>query len=129
MASDDNEAKAEIDAMVAGLNDWRGEKLAKIRELIRDALPEVEETWKYRGSPVWEQNGAIAVGNAHQNKVKLTFPQGAHLDDPVGMFNNGLDGNAWRAIDIFEGDSVNERSFKALVKRAARYNASHRNDG
>lgn len=78
------------------------------------------------GSPVWELDGIIAVGNAHKKKVKLTFPQGANLDDPVGVSNAGLDGNAWRAIDLFEGDKLNQRSFKALVKRAARYNTSQK---
>lgn len=117
----------QIDSLIADLDDWRGERLAEIRELIHDALPDVVEQWKWMGSPVWEQDGIIAVGNAHKKKVKLTFPQGAHIDDTVGLFNAGLDGNAWRAIDIFEGDKLNARSFKALVKRAARYNRGDRN--
>jgi hypothetical protein len=115
-----------IDAVIGELDDWRGQQLAEIRRLIHDALPEVEEEWKWMGSPVWEQDGIIAVGNAHKKKVKLTFPQGAHLDDPQEVFNAGLGGKAWRAIDLFEGDSLNKRSFKALVKRAARYNASQK---
>lgn len=124
--SEDKDPSQRIDDLIAELDDWRGEKLAEIRQLIHDALPDVEEEWKWMGSPVWEHDGIIAVGNAHKKKVKLTFPHGAQLDDPVGVFNAGLDGNAWRAIDLFEGDSVNGRSFKALVKRAARHNASRR---
>ena len=83
---------------------------------------------KWRGNRVWDLAGIIAVGSAHKKKVKLTFLEGAILDDPVGVFNAGLDGNAWRAIDLFEGDKLNQRSFKALVKRAARYNTSQKKD-
>lgn len=127
--SDDAAPSEKIDDLIAGLDDWRGEKLAEIRQLIQDALPDVQEEWKWLGSPVWEHEGIIAVGNAHKNKVKLTFPQGAHLDDPVGVFNAGFGGKAWRAIDVFEADSLNKRSFKALVKRAARYNAAQKKNG
>lgn len=126
--ADDEDPKAKIDALIADLDDWRGEQLAEIRELVHDAVPDVEEQWKWMGSPVWEHKGIIAVGNAHKKKVKLTFPQGAHLDDPVDVFNAGLDGKAWRAIDLCEGHTLNKRSFKALVKRAARYNASQEGD-
>lgn len=127
MSSEVDPAK-KIDDLIAGLDDWRSETLAQVRQLIHSALPDVEEQWKWMGSPVWELDGIIAVGNAHKKKVKLTFPQGANLDDPVGVFNAGLDGNAWRAIDLFEGDKLNQRSFKALVKRAARYNTSQNKD-
>lgn len=121
---DDAHPSTKIDDLIDDLDDWRGKLLAEIRQLIHDALPDVEEEWKWMGSPVWEHDGIIAVGNAHKQKVKLTFPQGAHLDDPAGVFNAGLDGTAWRAVDLFEEDSLDTRSFKALVKRAARYNAA-----
>ena len=93
-------ATARIDELIANLDDWRGEQLAKIRGLIREELPDVIETWKWMGSPVWEHNGIIAVGNAHKAKVKLTFPQGARLEDRHRLFNAGLDGKAWRAIAV-----------------------------
>jgi hypothetical protein len=92
-----------IDALIGELDDWRGEQLVEIRRLIHEALPGVEEEWKWMGSHIWEQDGIIAVGNAHKNKVKLTFPRGAHLDDPQEVFNAGLGGKAWRAIDLLEG--------------------------
>jgi len=117
------EASTQIDNLIAELDDWRGEQLAQIRSLIAAAVPGVVEEWKWMGSPVWEHDGIIAVGNAHKAKVKLTFPEGAHLDDPVGLFNAGT-GKAWRAIDLHEGDKLNARSFKALVKRAAAYNTA-----
>lgn len=121
MAVDRKDPEAQVKKLIAGLDDWRGAQLAEICELFQEAVPDIELTWKYMGSPVWEHDGTIAVGNAHKEKVKLTFPQGAHLDDPVGLFNNG-NGKHWRAIDLYEGDGLNARSFKALVKRAARYN-------
>ncbi len=116
-------ASARIDALIADLDDWRGEMLTRIRGLIHEALPGVTETWKWLGSPVWEQDGIIAVGNAHKNKVKLTFPQAAHLADPNHLFNAGLGGKAWRAIDLREGDMVDDASFHALFREAAQYNA------
>ena len=117
-----SDRSAELDKLIAGIDDWRGERLAEVRKLIHDAVPDVEEQWKWMGSPVWAKHGIIAVGNAHKNKVKLTFPQGAHLDDPKQVFNNGLGGKAWRAIDIGEHDKLNKADFKALVRRAVRYN-------
>lgn len=117
-----SEASEHIDKLIDELDDWRGPQLAKIRALIHEALPDVVEEWKWMGSPVWEHDGIIAVGNAHKAKVKLTFPEGAHLDDPVGLLASGS-GKHWRAIDLAEGDTLNARSFKALVKRAAKYNA------
>lgn len=112
-----------IDHLVDGLDDWRGATLARVRQLIHEAVPDVEEEWKWMGSPVWSRDGIIAVGNAHRAKVKLTFPHGAQLDDPKGVFNNGFGGKHWRAIDLAEGDRLNATDFKALVRRAVKYNA------
>src|ERR1700675_819605 len=96
--------------------------LAKVREIIHQADPEIIEEWKWMGSPVWSRDGMIAVGNAHKDKVKLTFSHGASLPDPDKIFNAGLGGNAWRAIDLFEGDKINERALKNLVRAAVDYN-------
>jgi hypothetical protein len=115
-------ASALIDEMIAGVTDWRGKTLAKVREMIHQADPEVLEEWKWMGSPVWSHGGIIAVGNAHKDKVKLTFAHGASLPDPDKLFNAGLGGNAWRAIDLFEGDKINERALKNLVRAAVDYN-------
>lgn len=120
-------APARIDELIANLDDWRGEQLAKIRGLIREELPDVIETWKWMGSPVWEHNGIIAVGNAHKAKVKLTFPQGARLEDRHRLFNAGLDGKAWRAIDVCEADTLDSTAFRALTREAADYNAKRGN--
>ncbi|GAA4283792.1 DUF1801 domain-containing protein [Brevibacterium daeguense] len=122
-------APEKIDALIASLDDWRGELLARIRRLIRAELPDVEETWKWMGSPVWEHNGIVAVGNAHKAKVKLTFPQGAQLVDSGGVFNAGLGGKAWRAIDLGKGDSLDEAAFRALVREAAEFNAASKGRG
>jgi hypothetical protein len=111
-----------IDELIAELTDWRGKTLASIRKSILEADPEIIEEWKWMGSPVWSRDGMIAVGNAHKDKVKLTFSHGASLPDPVKLFNAGLKGNAWRAIDLFEGDKVNERALKNLVRAAIVYN-------
>jgi hypothetical protein len=111
-----------IDAKINKLGDWRGKTLAKVREIIHQADPEVVEEWKWMGSPVWSHDGIIAVGNAHKDKVKLTFSHGASLPDPDKLFNAGLKGNAWRAIDLFEDDKVNERALKNLIRAAADYN-------
>lgn len=116
-------AQRKIDELIAGLGDWRGERLSEVRQLIHDALPGVQETWKWMGSPVWEQDGILAVGNAHKAKVKLTFPRGASLRDPAGLFNAGLTGNAWRAIDLHERDVLDPVAFRALVREAAACNA------
>ena len=115
-------ASALIDQKIKQLGDWRGKMLAKVREIILDADPEIVEEWKWMGSPVWSHDGIIAVGNAHKDKVKLTFSHGASLPDPDKVFNAGLGGNAWRAIDLFEGDKVNERALKTLVRAAVDYN-------
>ena len=95
-----------IDHLIAGLTDWRGKTLAGIRKTILEADREIVEEWKWMGSPVWSHDGIIAVGNAHKEKVKLTFAHGAQLPDPDKLFNAGLEGNKWRAIDLFEGDKI-----------------------
>jgi hypothetical protein len=111
-----------IDQLIAGLTDWRGKTLARIRKIILEADQEIIEEWKWRGSPVWSHDGMIAVGNAHKDKVKLTFCHGANLPDPDKLFNAGLGGNAWRAIDLFEGDTIHERALRNLVRAAVDYN-------
>jgi hypothetical protein len=111
-----------IDQMIAGLTDWRGKTLASIRKIILEADREIIEEWKWMGSPVWSHDGMIAVGNAHKDKVKLTFSHGASLTDPDKLFNAGLGGNAWRAIDLFEGNKINERALRNLVRAAVDYN-------
>jgi hypothetical protein len=111
-----------IDKLIAELTDWRGKTLASIRKSILEADQGIIEEWKWMGSPVWSHHGIIAVGNAHKDKVKLTFSHGASLPDPAKLFNAGLEGNAWRAIDVFEGDRINERALRELVRAAVDYN-------
>src|SRR6516225_6085838 len=111
-----------IDELIAKLTDWRGKTLAGIRKSILAADREIIEEWKWMGSPVWSRDGMIAVGNAHKDKVKLTFSQGASLPDPDKLFNAGLDGKVWRAIDLFEGDKINDRALKNLVRAAVDFN-------
>jgi hypothetical protein len=111
-----------IDQLIAGLTDWRGKTLAGIRRSILAADREIIEEWKWMGSPVWSRGGIIAVGNAHKDKVKLTFPHGASLPDPDKLFNADLKGNMWRAIDFLEGDKIDERALKSLVRDAVDYN-------
>ena len=111
-----------IDELLAKLTDWRGKTLGGIRKTILAADREIIEEWKWMGSPVWSRDGIIAVGNAHKEKVKLTFPHGASLPDPDNLFNADLAGNAWRAIDLVEGDPINERALKNLVRAAIAYN-------
>jgi hypothetical protein len=115
-------ASERIDGLIAGLTDWRGKTLASIRKNMLEADREIIEEWKWMGSPVWSRDGIIAVGNAHKDKVKITFSHGAELADPDKVFNAGLGGNAWRAIDLFEGDAVNARALKNLVRAAVEYN-------
>ncbi len=122
-----------IDARIAALGDWRGETLARVRKLIREADPEVVEEVKWRkpsngmlGVPVWEHDGIICTGETYKGYVKLTFAKGASLEDPSGLFNSSLDGNVRRAIDIHEGDKIDEKAFKALVRAAVALNASAR---
>ena len=111
-----------IAQLIAGLTDWRGKTLASIRKSILEADREIIEEWKWMGSPVWSRDGMIAVGNAHKDKVKLTFSNGASLPDPDKLFNAGLSGNKWRAIDLFEGDKINGPALKNLVRAAVDYN-------
>jgi hypothetical protein len=111
-----------IDELIAGLTDWRGKTLAGVRKSILEAEREIIEEWKWMGSPVWSRDGIIAVGNAHKDKVKLTFSHGASLPDPDKLFNAGFGGKVWRAIDLFEGDKINARALKNLVRAAIDYN-------
>ncbi|MDN7182630.1 DUF1801 domain-containing protein [Caballeronia sp. SEWSISQ10-4 2] len=111
-----------IDQLIAEITDWRGKTFASIRKSILAADGEITEEWKWMGSPVWSRDGMIAVANAHKGKVKLTFAHGASLADPDKLFNAGLEGNARRAIDYFEGDKINERALKNLVRAAIEYN-------
>jgi hypothetical protein len=111
-----------IDELIAGLTDWRGKTFASIRKSILEADRKIIEEWKWMGSPVWSRDGMIAVANAHKDKVKVTFSNGASLPDPDKFFNAGLQGNKWRAIDLFEGDKINERALKNLVRAAVDYN-------
>src|SRR5688500_15519035 len=113
-----------IDARIEELGDWRGEMLARIRGLIKEADPAVVETWKWRGVPVWEHAGIICTGETYKNAVKLTFARGASLEDSAGLFNSSLEGNTRRAIDIHEGDRIDEKAFKALVHAAVLLNTS-----
>jgi len=117
-------ASARIDQRIAELGDWRGETLQRMRTLIHDAVPEVEETWKWMGTPIFEHHGIICTGESYKAVVKLTFAKGASLPDPAKLFNSSLDGNARRAIDIREGERVDAKAFKALVKAAATHNES-----
>jgi len=111
-----NESIGRIDDLIAKLADGRGKTLAGIRQSILEADREIIEEWKWMGSPVWSRDGIIAVGNAHKDKVKLTFSHGASLQDPDKLFNGGLEGKVWRAIDVFEGDKINARALKDLVR-------------
>src|ERR1700754_4240485 len=111
-----------IDARIKELGDWRGETLARVRTLIKQAEPEVVEEWKWRGVPVWEHAGIICTGEAYKAVVKLTFAKGAALPDPAGLFNSSLEGNVRRAIDIAEGGKINEKALKALIRAAVGLN-------
>ena len=115
-------ASALIDEKIKDLGDWRGKTLAKVRKIIHDADPGIIEEWKWMGSPCWSHAGLICVANGHKDKVKLTFFQGASLPDPDKVFNAGLDGNRWRAIDLFKGDRVNESALKNLIRAAVALN-------
>ncbi len=113
-----------IDARIRELGDWRGETLARVRSLIKEACPGVVEEWKWRGVPVWEHAGIICTGETYKDVVKLTFARGAALEDPSGLFNSSLEGNVRRAIDIHEGEKINEKALKALIRAAAALNES-----
>ncbi|WP_223643576.1 DUF1801 domain-containing protein [Corallococcus sp. EGB] len=111
-------ASALIDQRIQDLGDWRGKTLAKVRALIHAADPDVVEEWKWMGTPVWSHDGILCTGESYKSAVKLTFLKGAALPDPAGLFNSSLDGNVRRAIDIHEGDKINEAAFKALIRAA-----------
>jgi hypothetical protein len=111
-----------IDARIAELDDWRGELLARLRALVKDADPEVVEEWKWRGTPVWSHDGMICTGETYKSVVKMTFAKGASLDDPSGLFNSSLDGNVRRAIDFHEGEEIDEQALKDLVRAAVALN-------
>ena len=115
-----------IDARIVELNDWRGETLARVRILIKQADPEVVEEWKWRGVPVWSHAGIICTGETYKTVVKMTFAKGASLKDPSGLFNSSLEGNTRRAIDFHEGDKIDEKALKALIRAAVALNASVR---
>jgi hypothetical protein len=113
-----------IDARIAELGDWRGETLARVRALIKQADADVIEDWKWRGVPVWSHAGIICTGETYKNVVKMTFAKGASLEDPARLFNSSLDGNTRRAIDLHEGDQIDEEALKALIREAVTLNAS-----
>ncbi len=115
-----------IDARIRELGDWRGETLARVRALIRQADPEVVEDWKWRGVPVWSHGGIICTGETYKSVVKMTFAKGASLEDPAGLFNSSLEGNTRRAIDVREGEKIDEKAFKALVRAAVELNTAGR---
>ncbi|MCV3205284.1 DUF1801 domain-containing protein [Mesorhizobium sp. YC-39] len=128
--SDEGEGAASpsqlIDARITELGDWRGETLARVRLLIKQADPEAIEEWKWRGVPVWSHAGIICTGETYKNVVKMTFAKGASLEDPSGLFNSSLEGNTRRAIDFHEGDTIDEEALKALVRAAVALNMSAR---
>jgi hypothetical protein len=111
-----------IDGKIKELGDWRGKTLAKVREMIHEADPEIVEEWKWMGTPVWSHAGIVCTGETYKNVVKMTFPKGAALKDPSGLFNSSLDGNVRRAIDIREGDPINESALKDLIRAAVALN-------
>jgi len=124
VASQDQSASELISKRIAELGDWRGKTLSKMRKLIKEADPDVVEEWKWMGTPVWSHDGIICTGESYKNVVKLTFSKGASLKDPTRLFNSSLDGNVRRAIDIHEGEEVDESAFKALVRQAVLLNSS-----
>ena len=113
-----------IDARIEELSDWRGETLARVRAVVHDADPEVIEEWKWRGTPVWEHDGIICTGETYKNVVKMTFAKGASLEDPAGLFNSSLEGNTRRAIDIHEGEEIDEEALKELIRAAVALNTT-----
>ena len=115
-----------IDARIKELNDWRGETLARVRNLIKQADPEVIEEWKWRGVPVWSHAGIICTGETYKNVVKMTFAKGASLEDPSGLFNSSLEGNTRRAIDFYEDDRIDEKALQTLIHAAVALNTSAR---
>jgi len=124
--TEDNTPSQLIDERIAELGDWRGEMLFRLRALIKQADPDVMEAWKWRGVPVWEHAGIICTGETYRSVVKLTFAKGASLQDPAGLFNSSLEGNVRRAIDLREGDQIDEQAFKELVRAAVDLNLSRK---
>jgi len=118
-----------ISKRIADLGDWRGETLSRMRRLIREADPDVVEEWKWRGTPVWSHDGIVCTGESYKSVVKLTFARGASLEDPARLFNASLDGNTRRAIDIHEGEEVDESAFRALVREAVTFNLRRSTSG
>ena len=123
--TDAKDASAQIDQLIAGLHDWRGPKLARVRQIFHDADAEMVEEWKWMGSPTWSRDGLIAFADPHKTKVKVTFAQGAQLADSHSLFNGQDNGKTRRSIDIFEGDALNEKALKALIEAAIAYNLAH----
>jgi len=123
-ASEGQSASELISNRIAELGDWRGTTLARMRKLIKEAIPDVVEEWKWMGTPVWSHNGIICTGESYKQVVKLTFMKGASLEDPKRLFNSSLDGNARRAIDIHEGEDIDESALKALFREASALNGS-----
>src|SRR3954447_23381450 len=119
-----SDASQLIDGRIEELGDWRGETLARVRALIHEADPDVEETWKWKGTPVWEHAGIICTGETYKKVVKMTFAKGASLADPAGLFNSSLEGNVRRAIDIHEGEGIDGEALKALIREAVALNES-----
>jgi hypothetical protein len=119
------DASKRIDEKIRSLEDWRGTTLAAVRRIVREAVPDVVEEWKWMGTPTWSRNGILCIANAHTRVVKVTFPKGALLPDPEGIFNAMLGGNAWRAIDFSEGDRINERGLKRLILAAVAVNETN----
>ena len=123
-ASEGQSASELISRRIAELDDWRGETLGRMRKLIKEADPDVVEEWKWKGTPIWSHDGIICTGESYKSVVKLTFAKGASLKDPAGLFNSSLEGNVRRAIDIHEGEKIDEAAFKALVREAVALNSS-----
>jgi hypothetical protein len=121
-----SEASQLIDGRIKELDDWRGEALARVRSLMKEAAPEAVEEWKWRGVPVWSHDGIICTGETYKSVVKLTFAKGAALEDPKGLFNSSLEGNTRRAIDIHEGEAIDEMALKALIRAAVALNTAKR---
>ncbi|SFC72622.1 DUF1801 domain-containing protein [Collimonas sp. OK412] len=123
-ASQGQSASELISQRIAELGDWRGDILGRMRKLVKETDPEVVEEWKWMGTPVWSHGGIICTGESYKDKIKLTFAKGASLDDPAGLFNSSLDGNTRRAIDILEGEEIDEPAFKTLVRQAIALNSA-----
>jgi hypothetical protein len=123
---DDETASANITRRIQELGDWRGETLAHIRQLIHDADPDIQEEWKWRGVPVWSHEGGVCTGESYKQVVKLTFHRGASIEDPKKLFNSSLEGNVRRAIDLREGEKINEAAFKQLIRAAVAANSAAR---